>query len=174
MIYLKIFLVFAKIGLFSFGGGYAVLAMINNEVVDRQHWITNTEFIDVVAISQSTPGPIAINSATYIGYKIAPIPVLGSVVATVGVVMPSLIIMLVLSIFYLKFKNNRYIAWAVAGLKPVVVGLIAAAAVVISPDAYHDYISLLLFVAVFLLAWKAKWDPVLLTVISGVAGYFLF
>lgn len=174
MIYLKLLLVFFKIGLFSFGGGYAILAMMNQEIVDINHWVSAKEFIDIVAISQSTPGPIAINAATYIGYKAAPISVLGSALATFGVVLPSLIIMLIICNFFFKFKNNKYMESALKGLRPATVGLIAAAAIVVANGAFVDYKSILIFAGAFIASFKYKTDPILLTIISGVLGFILY
>lgn len=174
MIYIRLLLVFFKIGLFSFGGGYAILAMMNQEIVELNKWVSEKEFIDIVAISQSTPGPIAINAATYIGYKTAPNGFLGSVVATLGVVLPSLIIMLIICNFFFKFKNNKYMESALKGLRPATVGLIAAAAIMVANGAFVDYKSILIFVGVFIASFKYKVDPILLTVISGFLGFILY
>lgn len=174
MIYIRLLLVFFKIGLFSFGGGYAILAMMNQEIVELNKWVSEKEFIDIVAISQSTPGPIAINAATYIGYKTAPNGFLGSVVATFGVVLPSLIIMLIICNFFFKFKNNKYMESALKGLRPATVGLIAAAAIMVANGAFVDYKSIMIFVGVFIASFKYKVDPILLTVISGFLGFILY
>ena len=108
-----LFVVFFKIGLFSFGGGYAILPLIQKEVVVIHKWITVSQFTDIVAVSQVTPGPIAINSSTYVGYLVTG-NVIGATVATVGLIMPSVIIMTVFSIFFLKFQDNKYISNAFA------------------------------------------------------------
>jgi chromate transporter len=172
MILLDIFITFFKIGLFSFGGGYAMLPLIQQEVTTTHTWVTTTEFIDIVAISQITPGPIAINSATYIGFKTAGI--LGSTLATLGVVMPSIIIMIIISRFFIKFKNNKYLDYAFLGLRPATVGLIAAAAVLVSYESFIDFKSVIIFAAAFFASYKYKLDPILLTVIAGVVGYVLY
>jgi chromate transporter len=174
VIYLRMFLTFFKIGLFSFGGGYAMLPMIKHEVVILNNWVTDTEFIDIVAISQSTPGPIAINAATYIGFKAAPVSILGSLVATLGVVLPSVIVMLIICEFFFKFKNNKYVEAALDGLRPAVVGLIAAAAIMVARGAFIDYKSIIIFVVAFFLSFKYKADPILLTVLAGAAGFVLY
>jgi chromate transporter len=174
MIYIRLLLVFFKIGLFSFGGGYAILAMMNQEIVELNQWVTEKEFIDIVAISQSTPGPIAINAATYIGYKAAPNGFIGSVIATAGVVLPSLIIMLIICKFFFKFKNNKYMESALKGLRPATVGLIAAAAIMVADGAFIDVKSILIFIGAFIASFKFKADPILLTVISGVLGFILY
>ncbi|NLZ47429.1 MAG: chromate transporter [Clostridiales bacterium] len=172
MIYLKLLISFFKIGLFSFGGGYAMLPMIEREVVDLNGWITQKEFIDIVAISQSTPGPISINSATYIGYKTA--GVLGSTMATLGTVLPSFIIMLIICKFFLKFKGNEYLESALSGLRPVVIGLIAAAAISLIGESFIDYKSIIIFAVVFIATFKFKVDPIIMIVVSGIAGVLLY
>ena len=172
MILLDIFITFFKIGLFSFGGGYAMLPLIQQEVTTTHAWVTTTEFIDIVAISQITPGPISINSATYIGYKTASL--LGSVVATVGLVMPSIIIMIIISKFFFKFKDNKYVEYAFLGLRPSTVGLIAAAAILVAYGSFIDYKSVIIFALAFLASFKYKMDPILLTVVAGVVGYLLY
>jgi chromate transporter len=172
MILLDIFITFFKIGLFSFGGGYAMLPLIQQEVTTTHTWVTTTEFIDIVAISQITPGPIAINSATYIGFKTAGI--IGSALATLGVVTPSIIIMIIISRFFIKFKNNKYLDYAFLGLRPATVGLIAAAAVLVSYESFIDFKSVIIFAAAFFASYKYKLDPILLTVIAGVVGYVLY
>jgi chromate transporter len=172
MIILEIFITFFKIGLFSFGGGYAMLPLIQQEVTITHAWITTTEFIDIVAISQITPGPIAINSATYIGYKTAGI--LGSALATLGVVTPSIIIMIIIARFFIKLKNNKYVDYAFWGLRPATVGLIAAAAVLVSYESFIDFKSVIIFAAAFVASFKYKMDPILLTVIAGAVGYLLY
>jgi chromate transporter len=174
MIYLRIFLIFAKIGLFSFGGGYAILAMMNQEIVEFNNWITGEEFIDIIAISQSTPGPISINAATYIGYKTAPIGFLGSVVATLGVILPSIVIMLIICRFFFKFRGNKYMESALQGLRPATVGLIAAAAIMVSDKAFVDYKAVVIFLATFIASFKFKLDPIILTVIAGIIGFILY
>lgn len=123
-----LFITFFKIGLFSFGGGYAILPLIKKEVVDIHGWITMSQFTDMVAVSQVTPGPISVNTATYVGYVVTGNG-LGAVIATLGLATPSIIIMLVFSRFFLKFRNNRYIDNSFKGLRIVVVGLILAATV---------------------------------------------
>lgn len=173
-LYLSLFFAFFKIGLFGFGGGYAMLTLIQHEVVEKHAWISMSDFTDIVAISQSTPGPIAFNSATYIGYT-ATQSVWGSAVCTIAVSLPSLILMVIMTKFFLSFRGNRYVAAAIGGLKTVVVGLIAAGALtLVDKENFVDYKSVLIFVAAFLLTFKFKMDPILMLVLAGLAGYLLY
>lgn len=182
MIWLQLLYVYLKIGLFGFGGGYAMLSLIQSEVVDHYGWITLQEFTDIVAISQMTPGPIGINSATYIGYTAIhnagyspAMSVLGSTLATVAVCLPSLLLVLVISFFFARFRNNRYVSAAFIGLRPVTVGLIASAAILLmNGENFIDYKSLLLFAAAFVLTWRFKMHPILLIFLAGVAGIVLY
>ena len=130
MLYLQLFYTFFKIGLFGFGGGYAMLSMIQGEVVTRYGWLTSQEFTDIVAISQMTPGPIGINSATYVGFT-ATGSVWGSIIATLAVVLPSFILMLAISKFFLKYQKHPAVEAVFSGLRPAVVGLLASAALVL-------------------------------------------
>ena len=149
-IYLQLFLTFFKIGLFGFGGGYGMLSLIQNEVVERNGWISASEFTDIVAISQMTPGPIGINSATYIGYT-ATNSVLGSCIATFAVILPSFIIILTICHFFSKFKKNTDVQHIMQGLRPAVIGLIAAAALLlINEENFVDYLSWIFFAGAFL------------------------
>lgn len=174
MILLQLFYVFFKIGLFGFGGGYAMLSMIQFETVENHAWLTIHEFTDIVAISQITPGPIAINSATYIGYTATGGSILGSVVATIGVCLPSVIIMYIFCRFFMKFRNNRYVSAAFAGMKPAAIGLIAAAALLmINTNNFIDYKSYIIFFAAFVLSYFFKLGTIKLIVLAGVVGYFL-
>lgn len=118
MIYWQLILVYLKIGMFGFGGGYAMLSLIQYEVVDHHHWLTLQQFTDVVAISQMTPGPIGINSATYVGYAVTQ-SVWGAVVTTIAVCLPSFILVLLISYFFVKCKDNKYIKAAMSGLLPM-------------------------------------------------------
>lgn len=123
MIYLKLFLSFLQIGLFSFGGGYAAMPLIQEQVVTQHGWLTMTEFTDLITISQMTPGPIAINAATFVGSKIAGVP--GSVAATCGCILPSCIIVTLIAWFYLRYKKMKMFQSVLESLRPAVVALIA-------------------------------------------------
>lgn len=171
-ILLTLFLIFFKIGLFSFGGGYAMLPLIMQEVVTKNHWLDAKEFADLVAISQATPGPIAINGATYVGYKMGGLA--GSIMSTLGVIMPSMIIMLTITRSFIKFKDNEYVEDAFSVLRPATVGLVAAAAVLVGEGSFVDFKSILIFVGTFIASYKFDMDPILLTVIAGVLGFILY
>lgn len=187
MIFLQLFYTFFKIGLFGFGGGYAMISMIQGEVVTRHEWLSSTEFTDIIAISQMTPGPIGINSATYVGYSAVVnagyshvIGILGSTVATVSVVLPSFILMVLISKFFLKYQKHPIIASVFKGLRPGVVGLLAAAALVLmNGENFGTYnwqilTSILLFAGTFIASYRYKVNPILLIVICGFIGYITF
>ena len=177
MIYLQIFFSYLKIGFFGFGGGYAMLSLIQNEIVEQRGWLTATQFADIVAISQITPGPIAINSATYIGYTVAGLG--GSVVATFAVCLPSLTLMLLLTLFFLRHRENRVIQSVMKAVTPIVVGMIASAALLLilphdtEGQSFIDGWSWAIF-AIALLLSARKLNPILLIVASGVAGVLIY
>jgi len=168
MTWLTLFWTFVKIGLFSFGGGYAVLAMIQQEVVVRNAWLTQSEFTDVVAISQMTPGPIAINSATFIGYRQG--GVLGSLVCTFGVILPSLVLMLVITLTYLKLREQPWFKNIFQKLRWLTLGLIGAAMVLIAKGAFTDWFTVLVFVISLVIYWKFKTNPIYLMLGAAVFG----
>lgn len=173
MTYLILFWSFLKIGIFGFGGGYAILALIENEVVDTHAWMTTAEFTDIVAISQATPGPIAINCATYVGYS-ATDSILGSAIATFAVCLPSLILASLAARFIYKFRDNKYVDAAFKGLRPAVVGLILAAGLtLINHDNFTDYISVIIFAVVAVCSYF-KVNPIFLLMLSGIAGYLIY
>jgi chromate transporter len=182
LLYLQLFYSFFKIGLFGFGGGYAMLTLIQGEVVTRYDWISQQEFTEIVAISQVTPGPIGINAATYVGFT-ATNSVLGAMVATLAVMLPSFILMLTVSRLLLRYRTNWVVSAVFAGLRPAIVGLLAAAALLLmtpanfgSPtrDTYTFVVSVALFVAVFVGARFLRIHPMWLIIGSGIAGVLLF
>ena len=182
MIYLQLFYAFFKIGLFGFGGGYAMLSMIQGEVVTRYDWVSTQEFTDIVAISQSTPGPIGINAATYVGFT-ATGSIWGSVIATFAVVLPSFILMLTSSKFFLKYQKHPAVEAVFSGLRPAVVGLLASAALVLmnvenfgSPtdDTYTFVISIIIFLVAFIGTKKYHANPILMIIACGIAGLILY
>ena len=172
-IYIQLFLSFFKIGVFGFGGGYAIISLIQHEI-EVHGWMTQSEFTDIIAISQMTPGPIGINSATYVGYT-ASGTVLGSIIATFAIVLPSFLIMLTLVRFFFALQGNKYLEWAFLGLRPAVIGLIGAAAILLmNRDNFIDYKSFIIFLLAFLLSFTGKFHPILLILMAGVAGFIIY
>ena len=186
MIYLQLFLSFFKIGLFGFGGGLAILSLIEMEV-ESNGWMTQQEFVDIVAVSQVTPGPIGINCATYVGYTIAGF--WGSVLSTCAIVLPSLVIMLSIckAYFWLmkRFHGNPYFEQTLRMLRFTVIGLVASAALIlIKPTTFIDTTSWIIFALVAFFTVlpniiKNKVTdflshPILLIILSGIAGYFIY
>lgn len=187
MIFWQLFLSYLKIGFFGFGGGYAMLSLIQHEVVTRHAWMTAGEFADIVAVSQITPGPIAINSATYIGYTVGSQEggmlwgILGAVVATFAVCLPALTIMILITHFFLKLRNHPLIEQTMRAMRPVVIGMIAAAALMLifphsheaSDQNFIDVWSWLLFGGVFVGSLK-RINPILLILLSALAGMVIY
>lgn len=185
MIFWQLFVSYLKIGFFGFGGGYAMLSLIQNEVVVQHAWMTNAEFADIVAVSQITPGPIAINSATYVGYTVgaqagnAWCGILGAALATFAVCLPSLTLMLLITRFFLRLKQNPIVEGAMKGMRPVVIGMIAAAALLLifprdpADNSFIDGWSWLLFGAVFAGTLR-RINPILLIVASAGAGIAIY
>ncbi|MGB9866361.1 MAG: chromate transporter [Bacillota bacterium] len=168
----SLFGTFFLIGLFTFGGGYAMLPLIQKEVVVSHQWLTMTEFIDVVGIAEITPGPIAINTATFVGYKMA--GVLGSAAATLGVVLPSLIVIVLIAAVFVKVRDNPYVEAAFSGMRPAVAALIASAAINILPSSVVDVKGAAIAVASFALLRFTKVSPILLLLLSGVLGALIY
>lgn len=191
MIILQLFYTFFKIGLFGFGGGYAMLSLIQGEVVTRYGWLSSQEFTDIVAISQMTPGPIGINSATYVGYTAMQnagyegqlYGILGSCTATFAVVFPSFILMLLISKFFLKYQKHPSVEAVFKGLRPAVVGLLASASLLLmtpenfgnfNTDRYTFIISIIIFLTAFIGTYKYKINPITMIIAMGVIGFFVY
>lgn len=179
MIYFELLWTFLKIGAFTFGGGYAMLPLIEEQVL-LHGWLSAQEIVNFIAVSESTPGPFAINIATYVGSQVA--GVLGSACATLGVVLPSFVIILMVARFFVKFKDNRAVTGVMAGLKPAVIGLIGSAivsmaATVFLPTGFNTsiftsvtfYISLAIFALSAILAFTKK-HPILIICVSALLG----
>ena len=182
MIFFKLFWVFTKIGIFGFGGGYAMLSLIQEEVVENNNWMSKEEFTDLVAISQMTPGPIGINTSTYAGYSALKyagysptISVLGALVATIALCLPSFIMISVISYFFLKFRSNRYFAYAMTGIRPLSIALIAFAALSLTNNQnFIDVLSPILFVIAFICSVKFKIHPILILAIAAIVGILVY
>lgn len=184
MIYLKLFWAFFQIGLFSIGGGYAAMPLIQNQVVDIYGWLNMSEFADIITISQMTPGPIAINSATFVGIRIAGIK--GAIIATLGCILPSCAIVLLLAILYRRYKNLKYMQGVLKSLHPAVVGMIASAGLSIIVQvlwngcAVSDSINNIDFIAVALIVLcifflrKVKINPIFVMLGAGVIGGLIY
>lgn len=171
-ILVDLFLVFAKIGAFSIGGGYAMLPFIQREVIDRYAWLTTQEFSDILAISQMTPGPVAVNSATFVGYTQS--GVLGSAMATLGVVLPSFIMILIIASFFVKFYEKDAVKAAFKGIRPGVLGLLAAAAYQVTVQSVLDIKGIIVFALSFGILFIKKMDPMIVIAISAVLGIILY
>ena len=186
MIFLPLFLAFFKIGLFTFGGGYAMLPLIQEEVL-RHGWIAEADLINFIAVSESTPGPFAINMATYVGSQVGGETVLasifGALCATLGVVMPSFIVILIVARFYEKYKQSTIVRGCMTGLKPAVVGLIGAAVLSVAAEVLFPtglsatiladpalYVSLGIFALTCTLAFWKKIHPIWLILLSAALG----
>lgn len=173
MIYIQLFLTFLKIGFFGFGGGYAMLSLIQSEVVTRHAWITGSQFTDIVAISQMTPGPIAINSATYVGYTVTG-NIWGSMLATSAVCIPPLTIMVLMLVFYNKMQHNRFVEGAMKWMKPMLAGMIGAAALsFLNRETFIDGKSAAIFVSAFIATYR-KIDAILVIIIAAIIGICLY
>lgn len=187
MIFLRLFLTFLKIGTFTFGGGLAAIALIQNEVVEKQGWLTSQEFADIVATSQITPGPVGINTATYAGYTAIVnagysewLGIVGALIASFSVILVPVILMLMVSRFLMKHKDNKIIVTVMYFLRLAIVGLIAAAALLlVTPETFgitspQIWVSIAIFAAVFVVSLKFKTSPILLIVLSGVVGGLVY
>ena len=182
MIYLELFWTFFVIGMFTIGGGYAMLSLIQNQVVTEHGWITDGTFTDIVAISQMTPGPIGNNSATYIGYEVLAnsgatefMCVLGSFTATFAVVLPSFIIVLMLCRVYERWKDHYMFKGIMAGLKPATIGLIGTAALgLATPENFIDWKSFVICLLAFIALYLKKIGPFAIIGIGAVVGLLIY
>jgi chromate transporter len=173
IILLKLFIVFFKVGIFTFGGGYAMIPFLQKEAVEINQWITSGEFTDLIAVDTITPGPIAVNLATFIGFKVY--GVLGAIIATLGVVLPSLILVTVIAATFFAFKQNTIIQAILKGLKPAVVALIAAALFYLIQqktivDVKTGIVAFIVFIAVTFL----NIHPILMVVLAGLSGILFY
>jgi len=189
MIYLQLFITFFQIGLFGFGGGYGMLSLIQTETVVHHAWLSSAEFTNIVAISQMTPGPIGINSATYCGYAAVhnaglgeTMAILGSATATFALVLPSFILMILISKLFMKYMNTLAVQSVFAGLRPAVVGLLGAAALMLmtsenfsspSLNPWQFWIGIALFVATYVGTKAFKINPIRMICWAALAGLLL-
>lgn len=183
MIYIQLFLSFLQVGALSFGGGYAAMPLIQEQVVNSHSWLTMTEFTNLITIAEMTPGPIAINAATFVGTQIA--GVLGAVIATLGCILPSCIVVTLLAYIYMKYRNMSLLQGTLASLRPAVVAMIAKAGITILISAFfldgtvtfirqNVCVSMIFFFGIALiLLRKFKVNPILAMVLCGVANVVL-
>ena len=190
MIFFSLFYTFFMIGLFGFGGGYGMLSLIQHETVEHWHWLSSSEFTDIVAISQMTPGPVGINSATYCGYTACvnagysmPMAILGSTTATFALVLPSLILMVLISKIFMRYMHTRTVTSVFTGLRPAVVGLLAAATLLLcskenfstpTENPWQFWISCGLFAATAFGTGVLKINPIRMICYAAIAGLVLF
>nr|WP_314649196.1 chromate transporter [uncultured Porphyromonas sp.] len=190
MIFLQLFLVFSKIGIVGFGGGYAMLSLIQSEVVTKHHWLSSAEFTDIIAVSQMTPGPLGINMATYVGYTSVlnagyspSMAMLGSLLTTLSILWLPFILMLAVSRLLVRHKDSPIIKGIFTVLRPTIVGLIAAAALVLmnaetfgAPETARLQfgLSLVLFAAAFIAVYRFRVSPILILCVAGVFGMLFY
>jgi len=189
MIFLQLFYTFLLIGIFTFGGGYSMIALIEHEMVDNHGWMTAHEFTDMLAISQMTPGPVGINTATYAGYTAVVnsgypewAGVCGSLIASLAVILLPVLLVVLLSRWLMVHKDNPQVATVMRVLRLAVVGLIAAAALgLLTAESFgmpglskQFVVSVIIFAAVFIASWRFRVSPILLIVLSGVAGGLIY
>lgn len=184
MIYLQLFLSFLQVGLFSIGGGYASMPLIKEQVVELHNWLTMTEFADVITISQMTPGPIAVNSATFVGIRIAGIP--GAIIATLGCIFPACVIVLTLAFLYYRYKGLTIVQGILNGLRPAVIAMIGSAGLSLVQLAFWggeeiqftasslDWPAVILFVIALIILRKWKPDPIIVMTGCGVIGLIVY
>ncbi|SHE47942.1 chromate transporter [Clostridium fallax] len=172
MIYLKLLWAFFKIGAFSFGGGYAMLPFIEREIVNNNNWITNNQFVDIIGISQMTPGPVAINSATFVGYKVS--GVLGSISATTGVVLMSFILVSILQKTMEKFKESKVVKNGLMGMRPILIALIINAFLSLAKTSYVDWQSIIITLITGAVLLSKKIHPILTIVLAAILGIIFY
>ena len=167
-ILLKLLFTFFKIGLFSFGGGYAMIPFMQREIIEKHQWLSSSEFVDIIGISQMTPGPVSVNSATFVGYKVSGI--VGSIFATLGITVISFILVSIASKAIDKFKESKYLKAALLGMRPVLIALIINAFISLAKDAYVDVKSIIVTLIVGGCLLSKKIHPILTIVIAGLLG----
>ncbi len=168
---LQLFVIFARIGGFTFGGGYAMLPMLQKELVDNKGWTTNEELIDYYAVGQCTPGIIAVNVATFVGYKTKGI--LGGIFATLGMITPSIIIVGIIAAFISGFQDYEVVQWAFSGIRAAVVALVLSSMWKIAKKSIVDIFAFIIFLLVAVLSYVTDLSPVIFVIAAGVCGLIL-
>lgn len=166
--YVQLFVTFLKIGAFTFGGGYAMIPFIQRETVEKYHWIEEKDVLDIIAVAESTPGPIAINAATFVGFHTA--GVLGACCATLGVILPSFCIILIIASFLRQFESLELVKFAFVGVRVGVTALILKALVSMKHQCPRDYFSYSVMLGAFLLATCLKVNVLVIIIVSGLSG----
>ena len=169
MNYLSLFKTFMKIGIVTFGGGYAMIPIIEAEVVDKHHWMTKEEFVDAIAITQTCPGALAINMSSFLGYKLAKIP--GAIVCTLGTSLPSFLIILVIAMFFHQFQDNKIVAALFAGIRPAVVALIVVPTFQLAKSAKITIINCWIPLLSALAIWLVGVNPIWVVIAAAIGGY---
>ena len=172
MILFDLFKVFFLLGLFSFGGGYASMELIRSRVVTDYHWLTDWEYTDIISIAEMTPGPIAVNSSTFVGYNLAGI--LGGIVCSASTLAIPFVLALIVAIYFSKFKDNIYLKNALSGIRPAVIGLIAASCLSVGKISFSGWESVIFFLVALVMVWKAKINPIIALITCGVLGAVLY
>ncbi|MFQ5867752.1 MAG: chromate transporter [bacterium] len=173
MLYIKLFLTFLKIGLFMFGGGYAAIPLVQKEIIEMRNWLTPKEFIDVIAVAEMTPGPIAVNSATFIGYKLAGF--WGGLCATIGVVLPAFLAILLVATFFYTYRTQPPVKAVFRGIRPAVIGLIAAALFSLAKGGMIvDWKAGVTATLVFFAVLYLRIHPIWLILLCGMLGYLIY
>ncbi|MCD2501859.1 chromate transporter [Clostridium sp. NSJ-145] len=171
-ILIKLYFVFLKIGTFSFGGGYAMLPFMKREIVENNCWISMSQFSDIIGISQMTPGPVAINSATFVGYKVGGVG--GSVVATLGVITTSFILVTIINKILDKFKESITVKAILAGMRPILIALIIYAFIDLAKESYVDLKSIIITIIIGIILVSKKVHPILVIVIAAILGLIFY
>lgn len=183
-IYIELFLSFIQVGIFSIGGGYSAIPLIQNQVVEKNNWLTMTEFADIVTIAEMTPGPILINAAAFVGIRIGGVP--GAIIATIGSILPSAIIVLVLAYLFKKYSDLTAVKGILSGLRPAIVALIASAGLsllalalwenksLIANFSEINIFALVVFIIAFVILRKFKTSPILVMLATGIIGMFFY
>ncbi|WP_125151928.1 chromate transporter [Clostridium rectalis] len=169
---MNMFWSFFKIGAFTFGGGYAMIPLIEVEVVDKKKWISKEEFLDIVVISQSFPGALAVNASTFVGYKVEGVK--GAIMALLGTILPSFSIILIIASFFMQFRNNYYVDLVFKGISAAVPVLVLIAVISLSKSVKKNYMNLILVLVTVLLVSIIKIHPVVVIILSGIYGYFYY
>ncbi|MBF7096168.1 chromate transporter [Alkalibacter mobilis] len=170
---IEVFVTFFKIGMFTFGGGYAMIPIMQREIINVQGWMSAAEFLDIVGVAEMTPGVIAVNMATFLGYRLSG-TAWGGIIATLGVILPSSVIVYLLSHYFNKFKDSLYVRRALEFIRPVVIGMIASAGFLLIEDAIVDYMGIAIAIVTFLLSAIKRVNPIIILLTMGAFGYFFY